>query len=236
MLSLLARKAKDKKNLGLPPVSRRCERNGQTPVAPGTSARRFPCGRLGTLLAKPGVGSGGRQQFRRRADAGRSRLWCARSSCLSDFDFGTRRALRQMSFRRGRRGWPLRRALAGCNRCSLRSSGAACSRPSVSRNTDFHGEARHPQLLSSLFRAGGGPYGEVTVKRRARKRKLVVQGEAKEILDALVAVRSMSHVFTPPVIAPGRFRTGRSRTRWDGCAAGSSPIPFRGCMRCATRL
>jgi hypothetical protein len=42
-------------------------------------------------------------------------------------------------------------------------------------------------LLSSLLRAGGGLYGEVTVKRPTRKRKLKVQGEAKEILDALVA-------------------------------------------------
>jgi len=50
--------------------------------------------------------------------------------------------------------------------------------------------------------ADGKLYGEVTVKRglkrRARKRKLVVQGEAKEILDALVAASGCEHVFTHP--------------------------------------
>jgi len=50
--------------------------------------------------------------------------------------------------------------------------------------------------------ADGKPYGEVTVKRglkrRARKRKLVVQGEAKGILDGLVAASGCEHVFTHP--------------------------------------
>ena len=48
----------------------------------------------------------------------------------------------------------------------------------------------------------GKLYAEVTIKRdlkrRARKRKLMVQGEAKEILDTLVAASGCEYVFTHP--------------------------------------
>jgi integrase len=57
-------------------------------------------------------------------------------------------------------------------------------------------------LVSAEPAPDGKLYAEVTIKRglkrRARKRKLMVQGEAKEILDALVAASECEHVFTHP--------------------------------------
>jgi integrase len=64
------------------------------------------------------------------------------------------------------------------------------------------------QLMKDCYQVSAEPapdgklYAEVTIKRglkrRARKRKLMVQGEAKEILDALVSASECEYVFTHP--------------------------------------
>jgi len=64
------------------------------------------------------------------------------------------------------------------------------------------------QLMKDCYQVAAEPapdgklYAEVTIKRglkhRARKRKLMVQGEAKEILDTLVAASGCEYVFTHP--------------------------------------
>jgi integrase len=57
-------------------------------------------------------------------------------------------------------------------------------------------------LVSAELAPDGKLYAEVTIKRglkhRARKRKHMVQGEAKEILDALVAASECEYVLTHP--------------------------------------
>src|SRR5215471_1169827 len=57
-------------------------------------------------------------------------------------------------------------------------------------------------LPASAADAEGKEYGEVTVKRglkrRARRRKLLVEGEVKQLLERLIAQSRCAYVFTNP--------------------------------------
>jgi len=86
----------------------------------------------------------------------------------------------------------------------------------------------------------GKVYGEVLVKRglkrRARRRKLLVDGEVKQILERLMAQSQCEYVFTNPRNPTKQLGVGCSRIRWDACAATSSRTRMLACMLCGTRF
>ena len=81
--------------------------------------------------------------------------------------------------------------------------------------------------------------GELTMKRglkrRARKRKLVIDPEMKRVLESLLPDSRCDYVFSSPRTGPRRWLPGCSRRRSRECARKSRRTLTPACTRCGKR-
>ena len=89
-----------------------------------------------------------------------------------------------------------------------------------------------------VHQGNGKVLGELTIKRglkrRARKRKLVVDREMKAVLERLMKRQTASTCSRARRIRRSPWDRGYSKSRWHSCAKRSRPTRTRVSMRCGT--